>query len=169
MQGTTSEARGGKARARSGRWAVAAYTLSEILVAITIVSAIAGSSILGLTQLNSSAVATRLQTCASTVAQSKIDRFLSVVPFRPDAGNVAPELAVGTLEEGTSTAPTIPIYRDPTDATAKINGWAVTRITDVSDTFMTQKVWAYRCEVTVAYHYRGKPYWVRMSTIRTAD
>jgi prepilin-type N-terminal cleavage/methylation domain-containing protein len=145
------------------------YTLMEVLVAVMIVAGIAGSSILGLTQLNNSAAIGRLQTCASTVAQSKLDRFLSVSPFRPDIDNVAPELVVGTVEEGSATAPTVAIYRDPDDATTRVNGWAVTRITDVSTTFNGEKVWAYRCEVTVAYQYRGKPYWVRLSTVRSSD
>lgn len=145
------------------------YTLMEVLLAVMIVSGIAGSSILGLTHLNNSAAIGRLQTCASTVAQSKLDRFLSVSPFRPDLNKVAPELVVGTVEEGDATTPTVPIYRDPDDATKRVNGWAVTRITDVSTTFNGEKVWAYRCEVTVAYQYRGKPYWVRLSTVRSSD
>lgn len=161
LSGTTSCRRNGKAE--SG------YSLSEVLVAITVVSAIAGSSILGLTQLNQTAAVARLQTCASTVAQSKLDRFLSVGPFRPDLGKVHSDLAVGTVEEGNAAAPTVPIYRDPAEPTNRVNGWAVTRITDASSTFAGGKVWARRCEVTVAYQFRGKPHWVRASTVRTAD
>jgi type II secretory pathway pseudopilin PulG len=147
----------------------AAYTLVELLVAVMVVAGIAGSSILGLTQLNNAAVTARLQTCASTVAQSKLDRFLAMTPFRPDLNKVAPELAVGTVEEGSATAPSVPIYRDPDNPAAFVNGWAVTRITDASSSYAGEKVWAYLCEVTVAYHYRGKPYWVRLSTLRTSD
>ena len=145
------------------------FALLEVLVAVMIVAGIAGSSILGLTHLNNAAAIARLQTCASTVAQSKLDRFLSVSPFRPDLNKTAPELVLGTVAEGDATSPTVPIYRDPDDATNRVNGWAVTRITDVSTTFKGEKVWAYRCEVTVAYQYRGKPYWVRLSTVRASD
>jgi prepilin-type N-terminal cleavage/methylation domain-containing protein len=152
-----------------GKVRVGGYTLVEVLVAVMVVSAIAGSSILGLTQLNNNAVTARLQTCASTIAQSKLDRFLSTTPFRPDLGKVAPELVVGTIEEGSVTVPTVPIYRDPDDPATRVNGWAVTRITDASSGVGEDKVWAARCEVTVAYQYRGKPYWVRLSTIRSSD
>lgn len=145
------------------------YSLIEVLVAVSVVAAIAGSSILGLTRLNHSAALARLQTCASTVAQSKIDRFISVTPFRPDLGNIAPDLAVATTEEGTADVPTVPIYKDPSDPLAMVKGWTVTRITDASTTFGGEIVWAYRCEVTVAYHYRGAPFWVRLSTLRTSD
>jgi prepilin-type N-terminal cleavage/methylation domain-containing protein len=145
------------------------YTLVEVLVAVMVVSAISASSILGLTQLNNNAVTARLQTCASTLAQSKLDRFLAVTPFRPDTGKIAPALALGTVEEGSALAPTVPIYRDPDDPATAVNGWAVTRITDASTTSGGEKVWAYRCEVTVAYHYRGKPFWIRLSTVRSSD
>jgi prepilin-type N-terminal cleavage/methylation domain-containing protein len=145
------------------------FALMEVLVAVMIVSTIAGSSILGLTQLNNTAVIARLQTCASTIAQSKLDRFLAITQFRPDANKIAAELNVGTVEEGSVTTPTVPIYRDADDPTARVNGWTVTRIADVSTTFNGEKVWAYRCDVTVAYQYRGKPYWVRLSTVRSSD
>ena len=152
-----------------GRTADSGFTLLEVLVAVMIVAGIAGSSILGLTQLNNAAVIARLQTCASTVAQSKLDQFLSVSPFRPDLNKMAPALALGTVTEGDAASPIVPIYRDPDDATNRVNGWAVTRITDVSTTFQGERVWAYRCEVTVAYQYRGKSYWVRLSTVRASD
>ena len=145
------------------------YTLLEILVAIAVVSGVAGSSILGLSRLNQFAVNARLQTAASTVAQTKIDRFLTVTPFRPDAGKVASELGISTLIEGTSDEPTVPIYRDPADPTHTVNGWARTDIRDVSTTQNGERVWAYQCEVTVAYKFREKTHWVRMSTIRSAD
>lgn len=145
------------------------YTLSEVMVAVAVVSGIAGSSILGLTQLNNQAALARLQTCASTVAQSKLDKFLSVTPFQPETEKIAPEVAVGVVEEGTSDAPSVAIYRDPSDPSTRVNGWTVTRVTDASSTFGGEKVWAHRCEVTVAYHYRGKPYRVRLSTIRAAE
>ena len=153
----------GRRAARDG------YTLLEVLVAVLVVSGIAGSSILGLTHLNNDAVTARLQTCASTIAQSKLDRFLATSPFRPDLGKIAPELAIGTLEEGSAADPTVPVYKDPDDFSNRVNGWAVTRITDASTTFEGEQVWAYRCEVTVAYHYRGQPHWVRLSTIRASD
>lgn len=145
------------------------FTLLEILVAVSITAAIAGTSILGLVQLNHNAVLARLQTGASTSAQSRIDRFLAASPFRPDLNKVATELATGTVEEGSAAAPTVAIYRDPHDPSTRINGWAVTRISDVSTDYLGEKVWAYQCDVSVAYRFRGRPYWVRLSTIRTAD
>ena len=145
------------------------YTLLEVLVAVMVVSGISASSILGLSQLNNNAVTARLQTCASTIAQSKLDRFLAVTPFRPDLGKVAPELVLATVLEGSAATPTVPVYRDPDDPTTAVNGWTVMRITDASTTSGGQQVWAYRCEVTVAYHYRGKPYWVRLSSVRASD
>src|SRR5215207_2238251 len=154
---------------RMGRGGSGGYTLVEVLVAVMVVSAISASSILGLTQLNNNAVTARLQTCASTIAQSKLDRFLAVTPFRPDLNKVASELAIATTLEGSATTPTVPIYRDPDDALNAVKGWTVTRITDASTIAAGEKVWAYRCEVTVAYHYRGKPFWVRLSTVRTSD
>ena len=154
---------------RLGMGGLSGYTLVEVLVAVMVVSAISASSILGLTQLNNNAATARLQTCASTIAQSKLDRFLAVTPFRPDLNKVASELAIATTLEGSSTAPTVPIYRDPDDPLNQVKGWTVTRITDASTMAGGEKVWAYRCEVTVAYHYRGKPFWVRLSTVRTSD
>lgn len=152
-----------------GRTTRSGFSLSEVLVAVTVVSAIGGTSILGLTQLNNQATMARLQTCASTVAQSKLDRFLSVSPFQPEVGKIATDAVIGVVEEGTSEVPSVAIYRDPSDPTTRVNGWTVTRISDASSTFGGEKVWAHRCEVTVAYHYRGKPYWVRMSTVRAAE
>jgi prepilin-type N-terminal cleavage/methylation domain-containing protein len=146
-----------------------AFTLLEVLVAVSVVAAIAGSSILGLVQLNHNAMVARLQTGASTIAQAKIERFLAIGPFRPDLGVSAAELAVGMTSEGTADAPSVPIYRDASDPTTRVNGWTVTRISDVSSTYLGEKLWAYQCEVTVAYRYRDKNFRVRMSTVRTAD
>jgi prepilin-type N-terminal cleavage/methylation domain-containing protein len=68
---------------RRHRSRAAAFTLTEVLVASTILALIAASVIWGLNQLNYYASVSRLYTAAQTLAQNQIDLILTKAPFNP--------------------------------------------------------------------------------------
>jgi type II secretory pathway pseudopilin PulG len=145
------------------------FTLTEALVAVTIVSTSLGSFVGGMTVLNQQASISRNATGAAAVIQNQVDLMLSHGPFNPQKTNedgsiqVPPELTVGT-----HVTSNVPIYREDSTGVIVV-GTLTTVITDVSQTVSGVKMWLYQANITLSYVYRSKTYSVSRSTIRTSD
>lgn len=151
---------------------LAAFSLIEVLVSIAIFGLMAGVSLTALNQMNHRAFVARCQTGASTVAQNQTDLILSMMPFNPQKNQVPPELTLGTTTVGSSTQPTVAIYRDPINQQVVVFGWMTTTVEDLNTTHSVTgaKLNIYRATVSVHYVFNGRIYPpVVMSTIRSSD
>ncbi|MEO8353158.1 MAG: type II secretion system protein, partial [Chthoniobacteraceae bacterium] len=88
----------------------AAFTLAEMMVAMSILAFGVVASVQALIRMNHNAALSRLQTGASTVVQNRIDEILNEGPFNPQ--NTPPQiptvLTLGTTTDGTPANPTVP-------------------------------------------------------------
>ena len=150
------------------RFHAAAFTLVEIMIAISMFGIAAAASIEAMLRMNLRAALSRLQTGASTVAQNQIDLILSDSPFNPQSNQIPPELTIGTTNTGSSTAPTVAVYTDPI-TNQKVLGWMTTTVANTNSTENSNTLYVYQVTVTVSYYYKGKLYSVTMSTMRASD
>lgn len=149
----------------------AAFTLAEVMVAIGLFGITAAAAIGALIRMNTNASLCRLQTGASTVAQNQIDLILSDAPFNPQYNQIPPELTLGSnnpTNAGTSTAPTVPVYTDPSSG-MQVLGWMTTVVTDTNTKLNGNNLYVYQATVTVSYIYKGRTYGVTMCTMRSSD
>jgi type II secretory pathway pseudopilin PulG len=155
-------------RARLAR-SQSAFTLTEAVVALSIVTVGLGSFITGMTKLNEQASISRNATGAGTVLQNQVDLMLSHGPFNPQKTNedgsvqIPPELTVGT-----HVTNNIAIYREQSTGII-VSGTLTTVVTDASQVVSGMKMWLYRANITLNYVYRGKTYTASRSTVRTSD
>ena len=152
----------------SRRFRRAAFTLAEVMVALGIFGITAAAAVAAMLRMNNNAALSRLQTGASTVAQNQIDLCLSDSPFNPQKSQVPPELTLGTTNAGSAASPTIAVYTDPKTG-IQVMGWMSTVVADTNTTLNGNNLNIYRVTVTVNYTFKGKPYVVKMSTIRASD
>ena len=160
----------------------AAFTLIEAMIAIGIFGVYAGVGVTAMVRMNTNAALSRLQTGASTLAQGQIDLCLSDQPFNPQYGQIPPELTVGTstmygnpqVNSGTSTAPAVAVYTDPTSGNTVL-GWMTTTVANTNATLAAGSndsgaaLYLYQITVTVSYNYRNKTRSVTMCTLRASD
>ncbi len=160
MRANPSEAASCRASRRS-----AAFTLTEVLIALAMIGLMASSAIWALVIINSNASVSRLYTGAMTAAQSQIDLILSDTPFDPqlDEYPAGGELALGTQSQ------TIPIYTDPATGNVVVSGTMTTTITDPGLQINGNDLNTYQATVTVTYQFRNRNYTVTMSTLRASD
>lgn len=154
---------------KSCRHLLAAVTLAELIVALAALGVGTSITIALMLQLNRNATLSRLRTGAGTVAQNQIDDILSIQPYNPQKSQTPPELAIGTVSQGTSTNPTIPIYTDPATGLVTQMGWMTTTVTDMNQTFNSTNVNLRRIVVTVSYLFHKKQYDVTFTTMRGSD
>ena len=165
----TGFAVGGLRRVCSSR----AFTLVELLVSISIIGLIAGSSIYAMLDSNRFAASDRVRTAAKTACQEKIDQALTTPYSPPDAlptlfttGGSIPAPS-GSPDQGTQTIPTetIALYVDQDDTTRTVvQGTRTTRVS-LSDSILgLVRVW-----VRVDYSFRGKAYAYEMYVVRAPD
>lgn len=150
------------------RFRAAAFTLIEAMVALGIFGITAAAAIAGMVRMNTNAALCRLQTGASTIAQNQIDLVLSDSPFNPQYTQTPPELTIGTTNTGTSTAPTVAVYTDPSTSIT-VPGWMTTVVANTNTTLNGSTLYIYQVTVTVFYKYKGRQYSVSMSTMRCSD
>ena len=152
---------------------IQAFTLVELMVAISIISLIAGSSIYAILDSNRFAAVDRMRTAAKTACQEKIDQALTTPYSPPDllpaiftvSGSIpAPS---GTPDHGTLTATetSIPLYVDQTDATQSVvHGTRKVWVSLSDSTLGLVRVW-----VRVDYTFQGKAYAYEMYVLRAPD
>jgi type II secretory pathway pseudopilin PulG len=152
----------------SRRLRAAAFTLAEVMVAIGLFGITAAAAVEAMIRMNINAALCRLQTGASTVAQNQIDLVLSDAPFNPQYSQIPPELTVGITNTGSSTAPTLAVYTDPSSG-MQVLGWMTTTVVNTNSTLNGNTLYVYRVTVVVSYYYKGRLHSVSMDTMRTAD
>jgi hypothetical protein len=155
---------------------VTGTTLAEVVMALAVVGTMGGGCYVGLNQLNTYAVSSRLYSEAQTCAQNQIDLILSKEPFDPVNSKVPAVLGGQVLAAGASTTVTTPnvfIYQDPVNGQVVVTGTMTTRITNPGSTMTfagtSSNLNVYRATVTVNYTFRRTNYSVSMDTMRTAD
>jgi type II secretory pathway pseudopilin PulG len=152
---------------------VAAFTLVEAMVAISVLGIGVASAVGALTKFNSIASISRNATGAYAAVMNQIDLIQSDAPFNPGKTNpdgtaqIPPELQVGT-----QTQNNVPIYQDPNTGVV-VSGTMTTTVSDISSTYtqgsQTYPVTMYQAVVTVTYTYLSRNYSFSMSTIRASD
>lgn len=146
-----------------------AFTLVEVIVAISLAGLGVATTVAALTRINAVACVARNLSGATTVVQNQVDLLISDSPFNPQKTNpdgtlmVPPELTVGT-----HVINNVPIYKEPSTGVI-VSGTLTTVITDVSPTYNGFVVPMYQATVTVTYSYLNRNYSVTMDTIRTSD
>jgi len=152
---------------------VAAFTLVEAMVAISVLGIGVASAVGALTKFNSIASISRNATGAYAAVMNQIDLIQSDAPFNPGKTNpdgtaqIPPELQLGT-----QTQNNVPIYQD-TNTGVVVSGTMTTTVSDISSTYtqgsQTYPVTMYQAVVTVTYTYLNRNYSFSMSTIRASD
>jgi type II secretory pathway pseudopilin PulG len=146
-----------------------AFTITEAVVALTIIGIGIGSMITSMGQLNQEASISRNATGADAVLQNQIDLLLSDGPFNPQKTGsdgqpqIPPELTVGV-----HTTNNVPIYREPNTGVI-VSGVMTTTVTDVSQNYLGLMMYMYQANVSVSYNYRGHTYTASRTTIRSSD
>jgi len=142
--------------------------MAEVMVAIGLFGITSAAAVAALIRINTNAALCRLQTGACTVAQNQIDLILSDGPFNPQLNQIPPELTVGETDQGSSSAPTIAVYTDPSSG-QKVLGWMQTVVQDAGATSGSTTLYVYQATVTVSYFYKGRQYSVSLNTMRASD
>jgi prepilin-type N-terminal cleavage/methylation domain-containing protein len=146
-----------------------AFTLVEVMVAISLAAIGVATTIAALTKINSIASVARNLSGATTIAQNQIDLLLSDSPFNPQKTNpdgtvqIPPELTLGT-----HVTNNVPIYKEPTSGVI-VAGTMTTTVTDVSPVYNGFTIPIYQATVTITYTYLSRNYTVTMNTLRTSD
>jgi prepilin-type N-terminal cleavage/methylation domain-containing protein len=144
----------------------AAFTMVEVIVAITLVGIGITSTVAALTKLNSFASVNRNSTGAYALAMNRIDAIQSAAPFKPQA--VPPQIP-SILDPTNSpiVENDLAIYTDPApnpDVTV-VSGRRTTTVATVDVGGVT----TYRVTVTVEYPTPSFRYSFSMSTLRVSD
>jgi len=152
---------------------LAAFTLVEAMVAISVLGIGVASAVGALTKFNSIASISRNATGAYAAVMNQIDLIQSDAPFNPGKTNpdgtaqIPPELQLGT-----QTQNNVPIYQDPNTGVV-VSGTMTTTVSDISSTYTqgshTYPVTMYQAVVTVTYTYLSRNYSFSMGTIRASD
>jgi type II secretory pathway pseudopilin PulG len=146
-----------------------AFTLVEIVIAISLAGIGVATTVAALTKINSIACIARNYSGATTVVQNQIDLLLSDSPFNPQKTNpdgtpqIPPELTVGT-----HVTNNVPIYKEPTTGVI-VSGTLTTIVTDISAPYNGYTIPLYQATVTVTYTYLSRDYTVTVNTVRTSD
>jgi len=142
------------------------FTLTEVVIAASILALFIVGSVSAMAQLNRWASSARLRTLALSLAQQKVDEVLttpwSVLGTTPTA-----------LTAGTVTETKLPLNNDPFNSATGLSSDFTSLDVQVIDTRTTTvttiSARVVRVVVTVTYTYRGRPYSVSMSTLRASD
>jgi prepilin-type N-terminal cleavage/methylation domain-containing protein len=142
------------------------FTLVEVLCSLGLLTLVVTTSTWALIQMNGSATANRIYTCAEAITQSQIDAFLSAKPYSPQLSQIPAELVVAT------TTPTVTIYNDPNGNLA-ITGTLTRTVADLGLTQTTNgktdNLDARSLSVSLTYTFKGKNYTVALGTVRSSD
>ena len=150
----------------SGANPLAAFTLLEILVAITVTLIGVTAAIGGLTMINRHAMTNRLLTAANNVVRDQLDRIQTESPFRPADGEIPESLRVGTH---TMLPPGYPAAQPPQFTLYQENGAALVLATLTSTVADTGRLGLYSAAVTVSFEFRGRTYSVSANSMRASD
>jgi len=143
-----------------------AFTLTEVVIAASILALFIVGSISTMTQVNRWATAARMRTLATALVQQRIDQILttswSVLSPTPTL-----------LTAGTTTETKLPLNNDAFNNETGLSSAFTNLDVQVIDTRTTviNSVSAHMINavVTVSYTYRAHSYSITMTTLRTTD
>ncbi|MEP6669920.1 MAG: hypothetical protein ABJF10_12250 [Chthoniobacter sp.] len=143
-----------------------AFTLTEVVIAASILALFIVGSLSAMAQINRWATAARLRTLATALVQQKIDEVLttpwSVLSTTPTV-----------LTAGTTTETKLPLNNDAFNSQAGLSSAFTNLDVQVIDTRTTVitsiSTHVIRALVSVNYTYRGKNTTITMTTLRTTD
>ena len=142
----------------------AAFTFTEIVVAISLVAMVAAAAFWSLTGANRQAAAHRLFTAAQSIAQNQIEMFQTDGPFNPQLNQVPLELQIDTRQKTDCT-----IYTDPHNNSTVVTGTLTTKVSDPAISLGGVSLNMRQITVKLNYSYAGHNYVVSMNTMRTSD
>jgi prepilin-type N-terminal cleavage/methylation domain-containing protein len=150
-----------------------AFTLVEVLVAVSLLGFLAAGSMWTLTQANSYAALSRLNTGAQVAAQNQIDLIMSTGPFNPQNNEFgALPLEVLKPKGASPLTENILIYIEPDQSNA-VYGTRVTSVTKdatlVASGASGRDLNLYCASVVVSYTFRGKTHQVQLHAVRSPD
>ena len=184
-------------RKRPRQFRLAAFTIAESAFTLSAIAIAAVAIYASMTRINDYASTNRLNTCATSIVQDQIDRFLSESPFSYYMGTTgsANQIPIDlTTTAGTNTV--VDIYDDPdavisgtTAAQADLSGTSAlaysmvtgTMTSVVSDTTVQSSganagitganltIFLKKIDVTLNYKFRGRTYQVRMNALRVPN
>jgi type II secretory pathway pseudopilin PulG len=142
------------------------FTMTEVVIAASILSLFIVGSVSAMTQINRWANSARLRTLATAMVQQKIDQILttpwSVLSTTPTV-----------LQAGTVTETKLPLNNDSFNNESGLSSVFTNLDVQVVDTRTTTitsiSAHMIRAVVTVSYTYRARPYTISMTTLRTTD
>ncbi len=143
-------------------------TIAELLVAISILALVAGSTFVALSGLNNFSNHTRARVAALSIVQNSVEEFLAT-PFTATPPSGSP------LETGTRTTNNIAIVTDPNTGQALVSGTLVTRVEDGSRDTNGQMIAGrdalrlLRATYTLTYNLRGRQHVFAQTTLRAND
>jgi prepilin-type N-terminal cleavage/methylation domain-containing protein len=144
-----------------------AFTLTEILVAMTLIGLVATGSFWALITSNRQAGASRLFTTAQAIAQNEIELIETDGPFNPQA-SPNPQIPL-SLAIGIWVKPNVVIYVDPVNANVIVTGTKTIEVSDPGFTLNGLDLHMRQVTVRLDYNYVGHAYVVKTSTLRTSD
>jgi prepilin-type N-terminal cleavage/methylation domain-containing protein len=141
-----------------------AFTLVEVMIALVLLGLVAASTFWAYYQVNTQAVAARLFTNATAIAQNQLELFETDGPFNPQLSQVPLSLVIDWQQKSG-----IVIYTDPENDNVIVTGTLTTQVTDPGFTLNSVNLNMRQVTVTLSYTYRGWNYYVTMSGLRTSD
>jgi prepilin-type N-terminal cleavage/methylation domain-containing protein len=141
------------------------FTFVELMIVLGIFVIFSTGAVVAMTEVNRQASAARLRTLALAVAQQRIDEILTI----PWPTTSRPPL----LTPGTTTDGPLPLNNDATNNQAGLRSAFTNLDTEVPALRVTEIVDVpprkVRATVTITYQYRGRPYGITVTTLRTTD
>lgn len=143
-----------------------AFTLVEIVVALTVVAIVAAAAFWSLTVTNRQAAANRLFTVAQAIAQNQIELFQTDSPFNPQLNPAQVPLS---LQIDTRSKQNVIIYTDPLNDNVIVTGTLTTTVSDPGTILNSVNLNMRQVTVRLNYTYAGHNYVVSMNSMRTSD
>lgn len=172
----------------------AAFTLIEVMVAISVLAIGVATTIGALTKINAMAATGRNTTGAYAVLMNQVDLFQSMSPFNPQKTNLSdgtvqipkdsshgsfPIYDMTTTAAGTwrsisvdGTTFNVPVYqyKDPVNGTVVVvQGLLQTQVIDLNFAGTNPSSGPYQALFKMTYTYLGRNYSFQMSSIRSSD
>jgi prepilin-type N-terminal cleavage/methylation domain-containing protein len=148
------------------------FTLTEVLVTLTLIALVAAATFFALSSMNQQASASRLFTAAQAYAQNQLELVESDGPFNPQHKDPVTGLADQiplSLKIAKSTKQNVTIYADPVNDNVIVTGTLTTDVSDPAFVFNGTNLNMRQVSVTLLYTYTSRNYSVHMSTLRASD
>lgn len=168
------------------------FSLMEVVATMLVIGLVSMGLYVSLTQINQSAVASRLYSDAGEMVADQITRSVTATPYNPSTNQLNPPAfplltASGVTPIASSTTVTSTVYLDPNASTAAmiasgtggnlISGTMSITLTPTTKTFswtnagssVSGTTTVLAVKVSLQYKFRNTNYTVSMDTVRSSD